>query len=106
MIDGRCRIAGCENLVRAAVAICARRARRRTGLRGLCVHRPHVGLLLGLVASGAGDLLGRVVRQARDVGVAVDTAEKPAMERVLYLGLVNKEADLLAVFFGGQGGIP
>ncbi len=70
------------------------------------MHGAGIGLLGSLVASGAGDFLGRcVVGQAFDIRVAVDAAEQPAMERVLQLVFVDVEADLLAVFISGQRGV-
>ena len=70
------------------------------------MHGARIGLLRGFVASGAGDLFGRrVVHKALDVGVAIDATEEPAVEGMLQLVLIDEEADLLAVFVGGQGRI-
>jgi hypothetical protein len=67
------------------------------------MHRSGIGLLGSLVASGAGDFLRWcIVGKALDIGVAVDAAEEPAMERVLQLVFVDVKAHLLAVFVGGQ----
>ncbi len=89
-----------------AVAVNARGSQSRAGLDRLGMHRAGIGLLRSFVASGAGDFLGRrVVDQAFDIGVAINAAEQPAVERMLQLVFIDIEADLLAVFVGGQRGV-
>ena len=101
VIDRRCRISGGESFMRAAVAVLAVGSGSRTGLGWPGVHGTQVSLLLGLVASGAGDLFRRgVMGQALHVGVAIDAAKEPPVERMLQFVFIDEEADLLAVFIG------
>src|SRR5438045_8904878 len=107
MADRRVGVAGSERLVRAAMAIDAGGSGSGAGPGRAGMHGARVGLLSSFVASGAGDLLGRrVVDQALDVGVAIDAAEQPSVERMLHLGLVDVETDLLAVFVAAERRIP
>ena len=71
--------------------------------RGLGVYAVVIGGLLIGMTGGAGRL-GRcgIVRERLDVGVAIGAA-KNAVDRRFELGIVDVQADLLAVFFLNEG---
>ena len=95
--DFRLGIAGRQNLVHAAVAVLALGDVGVAGRRGLGVDTVIVGGLLVGMAGGAHRLRRRgIVREGLDVGVAIGAAED-AVDGGLELGVVDVQADLLAV---------
>ena len=103
--DLRLGIAGRQHLVHAAVAVLALGHVGVAGGRGLGVNAVIVGGLLISVAGGAHRLDRRgVVRKGLDVGVAIGAAED-AVHRGLELGVVDMQADLLAVLVFRESGI-
>ena len=77
-----------------------------TGLDCLGVITAVIGRLLVGVTGGAGNLRGSgFMRRGFYVGMAIDTAEHPAVNRILEFLLIHVEADLLAIYIGGHGRI-
>ena len=95
--DRRFRIVRGENLVGAAVAVLASGGGSTRIARG-GVRTVRIGMLRIGVTLGAGDLLRRrVVSQALHILVAIDARKHGAVDGVLELALIDKQADGFAV---------
>ena len=106
MTDARLRIAGRQQLMRTAVARDAGGGLAVAGRDGFRVEAAIVGGLLVGMAGRAGDF-GRsvLVRRSLYVGVAVDAGEHSAVDRSFESVGIDGDADLLAAYVLGHGGI-
>ena len=105
MVHGRFRIVRAGDLVHAAVAVLAAR-RRRAGLGDLGVGTAQISIARVGMAPGALDLLRRrVMDEALHVLVAIDAGEHGAVDGVLQLGFIDKQALRLAVDVLSHGGV-
>lgn len=104
VIDGRVRIVCSNDRMHRAMAV-GTTGRGATGHSGFCMGAMRIRCKCVGVATCTGEFLGRCfVGQAFDVGVAVDACEHGAVDRVLQLGRIDKQAVRLAVDgFGDRG---
>ena len=103
VIHRRLGVVSRQNFVLSPVAILAIGRRRVPGLHKLGVIAVRIGLLCVRMALRAGHLLRRhIVRQALHIRVAIHAGEHAAVRRMLELGAIHKQADLLAIHILGQ----
>ena len=106
VMHARLRIAGRQQLVRAAVAIDAGGCLGCCRLHGLAVKTAIVGSLLVGVAGRASDFLGRgLVRRTLYIGVAIHAGEHAAVDGIFEGLRIDVQADGLAVHFMSQRGV-
>lgn len=102
--DRRLDIVRRQNLMRTPVTIHAGCGRSAVSFHSLRMHAARVSGLRIHMALSASDFLGRrVVHQALHIFVAVNAAEHAAVDGVLQLGLIHKQAEFAAVRILGHG---
>ena len=106
VIHRRLRVGNGQNLMRATVAILTIRRCLCAWLRGLGMQTVRVCRLLVGMTLSTGHFLGRgFVHCTLHVIVTIHAGEEIAVSRMLQLARIHIQADLLAVYLCGQGGV-